>query len=217
MLKKRSISIGFIITALLIAGAVIVFLSGQEGSNEWREVQDRVLPQFMPVENKTQIPLVSKEFSEEVDIGFVIDAETKYQFIDPNMLETYGISEEQLYDTALDNLEAISKNISVEVAQASDEDETAKYVIVELDDGFAAARLLSAGVRRAIGRELGQEYIAAIPTRDFLIFWHRDFPLYDAFEKQVKVEFDAEEEYPLTAQSFLVNRYGIQAVEKVEE
>ena len=217
MLRKRSTNIVLIVIVLALAGAGLMFLSDTKQSEAWREARDRVLPQFMPSENKEKIDLIAREFGAGVDIGVVVDAETKYQFVDSLMLESFGISEEQLYNKALDNLDARSRNINVEVAQASEEDETARYVIVELDDGYAAVRLLSSGVRRAISRELGDEYIAAIPTRDFLIFWHRNFPLFDAFTKQVETEYGLEENYPLTPALFLVNKYGIQPVEKAEE
>ena len=214
MFKKRQTSVLFIAIVLLIVGAGITFLAGSGQSKEWRSIRDRILPQFMPVEKKTLTDVVSWQFTDEVDIGFVVDADKKYQFVDSTMLQLWGVTVEELYDKALDNLDARSRNIKVEVAQASDEDETAKYIIVELDDGYAAVRLLSSGVRRAIARELGDEYIAAIPTRDFLIFWHRNFPLFDAFDKQVQIEFSAEEQYALTPALFLVNKYGIQPVEK---
>ncbi|MDP7069075.1 MAG: hypothetical protein QF815_00985, partial [Candidatus Peribacteraceae bacterium] len=61
------------------------------------------------------------------------------------------------------------------------------------------------------------EYYAAIPTRDFLIVWHKDFPLADAFAGQVQTEYETEQEYPLTPNLFLVNSYGIQPLMKVSK
>lgn len=210
--RAQKTHLALVAVVLLIAGFAVTFHKNQNINEQWREVRERVLPQFIPAQNKTLIPLVTREFSSTVDIGFVIDGEEKYDFINPAMLASYEITAQKLYDTAMKNLDARSKNISVEVAQASEGDDSAKYVIVELDDGYAAVRMLSAGVRRAIARELGGEYIAAIPTRDFLIFWHKEFPLFEAFQKQVQVEFSAEKNYPLTATLFRVNQFGIQAV-----
>ena len=214
-LQKRKTNVILILTLLLIAGAGIGFVSMRQTSKEWRDVRSRIMPQFMPVANKALIDLVAKPFAEDVDIGFVVDAETKYQFVDHALMEQWGVDEDMLYDQALNNLEARSRNINVEVAEASEDSPNAKYVIVELDDGYAATRSLSGGGRRAIARELGDEYFAAIPTRDFLIFWHKEFPLFDAFAKQVEVEYRAETTYPLTPKLFVISRAGIQQVDKI--
>lgn len=217
MFTKHATNFGLIAIVLILAGVSIAMLSMQQGSKAWREVKPRIMPQLIPSTNKTLVPIVTASFSETVDVGFVIDAETKYQFVEKDMLEAWDIDVEGLYNQAIKNLDARSRNINVEVAEASDDDPTAKYVIVELDDGYAAARILSADVRRAIARELGDEYIAAIPTRDFLIFWHAQFPLFDAFAKQVQVEYDAEDTYKISPVPFFVNKYGIEEMKRREE
>jgi uncharacterized protein YtpQ (UPF0354 family) len=210
MLKKRSTNVVLIAIILVIASSALVFVSARKANEGWRSVRDDVMLQLMPATHKEKIDVVFRPFVTEVDVGVVLDEETKYQFISSVMLEEWGISEEILYEQARKNLDAISRNIKVEVAQASETDETAKYVILELDDGYAAARILSDGVRKAITRELGDAYVAAIPTRDFLIFWHKDFSLFDAFANQVQTEFDAEKDYPLTPVILFVDSNGVQ-------
>lgn len=216
MFKKHSVSVGVIVLVLAVAGAAIITMGNAQGSKEWREVRSRIMPQLMQTSHKQKIDIIHKEFADDIDIGFVVDAETKYQFIDSEMMENWKVTQEVIEDQAMRNLEARSRNIKVEVAQASETDPKAKYVIVELEDGYAAVRLLSPGVRKAIMRELGDEYIAAIPTRDFLIFWHAQFPLFDAFATQVEAEFKAETEYPLTPRPFFVGRDGIEQMVRKE-
>jgi uncharacterized protein YtpQ (UPF0354 family) len=194
-----------------------MFLSARKANEGWRNVRDNVILQLMPATHKDLIDVVHRPFISEVDIGVVVDADTKYQFVSSILLEEWGVDEDALFEQARNNLDAISRNIKVEVAQASETDETAKYVIVELDDGYTAARILSDGVRKAISRELGEAYVAAIPTRDFLIFWHKDFTLFDAFASQVQSEFDAEQDYPLTPTILFVDNTGIQEMVKNAE
>ena len=214
MFKKNSTNIVLIAIILLIAGAAIIFLSARNTNSAWRNVRDNVLVQLMPATQKDLIDVIHRPFIANVDVGVVVDADTKYQFVSSEMLLLWGIDEDALYEQALKNLNAISRNIKVEVAQASDTDATAKYVILELDDGYAAARILSDGVRKAIARELGDGYVAAIPTRDFLIFWHKDFALFDAFAAQVQKEFDLEEDYPLTPMLLFIDSKGVQEMVK---
>lgn len=220
MFKKRSASIGIILIVLAVAGVGIVTIAtvGNSGSKEWRDVRGKIMPQFLQIEAKDHITNVLwKPFSSQVAIGYVVDAGSKYEYIDTHMMEKWGVTQAMIEEQAMRNLDARSRNINVEVAESSEDDPNAKYVIVELDDGYSAARLLSAGVRKAIARELGDEYIAAIPTRDFLIFWHKEFPLFAAFSKQVETEYTEETEYPLTPAPFFVSKSGIEEMVRNEE
>ena len=205
------------ILALVITG-VIVFTVFQKsrGTPEWIAVRNNILPQFAPADLKEKTDIITMGFSPTVDIGFVVSKDSTYQFISQAELNIWEVQMDMVYETAMRNLDKRSKNINVEVAEAAEKDPTARYVIVELDDGFSAVRLLSSNVRKAIAREVGDEYIAAIPTRDFLIFWHKEFPLFEAFSDQVKKEYRNETEYPLTSDLFVVNKQGIQPV-KLEE
>ena len=211
-MKNKAPIIGGAVAVIIAIGIVIAVVQGSRGAPEWIAIRDNVLPQFTTTDLKIKESIITRSFSPQIDIGFVVEADTLYQFISQEELDIWKIDEDTLYDTALRNLDKRSQNINVEVAEAAESDPTAMYVIVELDDGFSAVRLLSAGVRKAIAREVGNEYIAAIPTRDFLIFWHKDFPIFDAFAQQVRTEYETEEDYPLTPDLFRVNKYGIQPV-----
>lgn len=197
---------------IILLGIACVLLSscGKE-KTDWELAQSQIMPQLIPVENKTLIPLVTKPFLPDVDIGFVIDREQRYDFIDPGYLTQWGIDEETLVETAMKNLEERSKNLSLEVARLGDSKEPKDtYVIVELADGYSAVRLLSSRVRNAVRQELGDEYIAAIPHRDFLIFWNPSFPLGSQFLQQSRKEFDEAKTYKLSPELVLVKRDGMQ-------
>ncbi|MCB9807960.1 DUF1444 family protein [Candidatus Peribacteria bacterium] len=217
MFKRHRANIGLIAIILLIAGGAVVMLSSGAGSAEWREAKLNIMPQFLPTEKMEKLNVLSTSFSDDVSIGFVLVSGDQYEFIDDNMVKAWEVEADVVEEQAMRNLEARSRNLDVEVAEATDQGPNTKYVIVELDDGFAAVRLLSPGVRRAIARELGDEYIAAIPTRDFLIFWHRQFPLFDAFGKQVEAEYSLEADYPLTPALFFVGKDGIEEMIKKAE
>lgn len=199
----------------LLSLTCLLLASCGKPDTPWEAVQDSILPQLIPVENKTKVPLVVKPFLPDVDIGFVIDKETTYTFVDPGNLKEWGIDEDTLQETALKNLEKLSKDLNIEVAHAG-ESKQETYVIVELEDAYSAVRILSDSVRKVVNRELGNEYIAAIPTRDFLIFWHPSFSLGVQFTNQVRTEYDAEETYKLSPELLLVTSKGIQQL-KTEE
>lgn len=204
---------------VILLGIACVLLSscGKE-KTPWEQAKERIMPQLIPVENKTLIPLVIKPFLPDVDIGFVIDREERYDFVDPGYLEQWGIDEDTLAEAAMQNLEERSKNLSLEVARLGDsKDPKDTYVIVELADGFSAVRLLSSRVRDAVKRELGDEYIAAIPHRDFLIFWHPSFPLGSQFLQQARKEYEEAKKYKLSPELVLVKREGMQQLKVTEK
>ena len=203
------------IPGLLIVGGIVVFaMQNREGNDEWREVREHVLPQFMPATNTDRFNFVHDEFSTDVSIGYVVDHETTYDFIGPEMAAAWGVDEQTVKDQAIENLEERAKNLEMDVAFAGDvQTPQNTYIAVETADGYSAVLLLSARVRGAVKEELGAEYIAAIPHRDFLIFWHPDFPLTDAFLKQVALEYQSEDTYMLTPQPFGVTDNGIQPLE----
>ena len=203
---------------MAITGAIVyTIVQKGRGTPEWIAVRNDIMPQFASTDLKSTTNILTMDFSPTVDIGFVISGESTYRFISQAELDIWKVNMDMVYETAMRNLDKRSRNINVEVAEAAEKDPTAKYVIVELDDGFSAVRLLSSNVRKAIAREVGEQYIAAIPTRDFLIFWHKDFPLFAAFSDQVKKEYLNEVQYPLTPNLFMVNKQGIQPVQLQEK
>lgn len=216
-MSKRPQTIALsIILVVLIGGLGALIIFGGEQS-EWDKSKSLVLPQLMPVENKDSLPLISTPLSDEIDIGFVIDREDTYDFINEETLEFWGVTLDELFEQALDNLDARSVGIDMEVGETIPDDPRGTYVILEMTDGYAAARLLSLSIRNAIAQELGEEYIAAIPTRDFLIFWHPEFSFHDEFIAQVQKEHELGGKYKLTPNPFLVNSLGIQALEAIEK
>lgn len=212
-MRKHWISIT-IVTLAVIATAVTLVIVHRRNVTTWEIVKANIMPEFMPAENKDKVPLIARPFSKDIDIGFVIDKELGYTFVDKGRLKEWNIDEETLARTAMENLETRSQNVNLEVDHVGESTSPEMtYVMLELKDGYSAVRLLSTAVRRAVVRELGDEYIAAIPTRDFLIFWNPKFALAEQFSKQIQKEYEEEPTYKLSPGLFLVNQKGIQKVE----
>jgi len=215
--RKHWIS-AVIVSLAVIATVVALVVVQKKHSTPWELVKANIMPEFMPAENKTKIPLVARPFSKDIDVGFVIDKDLGYTFVDKGRLKEWNIDEETLARTAMENLETRSQNVNLEVDHVGDKASPENtYVMLELKDGYSAVRLLSTAVRRAVIRELGEEYVAAVPTRDFLIFWSAKFPLSEQFIAQIQKEYDEEKTYKLSPELFLVNQQGIQMVKMVKK
>lgn len=174
----------------------------------WDAIRDKVMLQLIPVSNKEKIDAIRRPFSDEVDIGYVIDGETKYAFINEDKLKEWNISEEDLHEEATANLEETSEDIEIEFTTM----EGYAYGILEVLDGYAAARILLPSIRERMAVELDEPYVAGIPTRDFLIAWPKDFPIHQHFAEQVRKEFETEESYPLSPNLFVVTKEAITPV-----
>jgi len=200
------------LSILLVSSTVL--LAGCTGNKEWRKVKDTVLPQLMEGNLKRRLPLiVHREISRDLDIGYVLDHEIGYDFIFRKNLEEWGISENTLHKTAMRNLEKIAKDTEIQLADA-EEQETGRYAIIETGDGYDAARILLPAIQKKVRKYLGEEYIAATPTRDFLIFWHKDFSLGGQFMEEVEKQYKLGGKYKLTPRVFLVTKKGIEPLTK---
>ncbi|MDA1208789.1 MAG: DUF1444 family protein [bacterium] len=203
MQKKILIIIGL---AILLGGGYMMLRNTE--TPEWAMAKGTVLPQLMRTKNKDLMPLVHASFSDSLDIGYVFDDETRYDFIMQPQLEQLGINQQTLHKQAMKNFTALTETPAFDVSNAGTS-ENEKYLIIETGDGFAASRLVSKAVQKRIIDELGEGATVAIPMRDILIAWPANFPLEEAFIEQVNTEFEAEETYELTTDLFIVDKSGV--------
>lgn len=199
MLHSKSVQrvlamIGGVLLLILGIGLLMLYAPGDDS---WDGVKRHVLPQFVPAKNKEIIPLVWKEFLPDVDIAYVIDRKQSYDFIIKPMLRTWGISEQELEQQAMRNLEKFARGTQIHMTKPERSPDI-PYATIETGDGYAAVRILSQDIRGVLAKELGEPFTVAIPVRDFLIAWPKDFPVADDFIEQVQKEYDQEETYRLT-------------------
>lgn len=179
----------------------------------WRQARTVLLPQFLPRENAEKLPFVRMPFSPDLDIGFVIDRLEKYEFVMQSDQRRWEVKTGILYEQAIENLMERSENLDLSLTDS--EIPTGKYITLELADGYSAVRVLLPAIRRRVARELNEPFVAAIPTRDFLIFWPQDFSLHDAFAEQVRKEFETGQRTALTPEIFRLTTESMEVV--VEE
>ena len=203
---KKLATVSLILTALLLTGC--------KGNADWKKEKASIMPQLMEGNLKRRLPLVvHREISRDLDLGYVVDYEKGYDFIMQYHLKDWDIDAGTLHKTAMSNLEKRSKSTEIQIAEA-EESKNGRYAIVETGDGYDAVRLLSPTIQKQMRNYLGDEYVAAVPIRDFLIFWHREFSLTGQFIEQVENEYAAGEENKLTPRMFLVTKDGLEPLIK---
>jgi hypothetical protein len=175
-------------------------IEGELEAMSWADVQEKVLLQLMPVSHRQMVPLVYYPLSPEVEIGVVVDLPTAYSYVREKDLAHWGVTPEQLYEVGLRHLERTSAELAFQYVDGPEH-----FMIVETKDSFDAARLLLPRIRRFVIEELGEPCLAAVPNRDFLIFWSvsNSANFNQLVRAQVRHDFETQP-YALTAKIFIV-------------
>lgn len=144
-----------------------------------------------------------------VILTLVLDREHGCTYVRTEDVEKWGLKADELYYLAVKNLDVASKNMK---AHASESDK-ARYVGLETDDGYDAARILVPGFRAFVAARLGRPFYFGIPNRDFLICWSADSTVeFTRFTRRnLKKDF-AQQPYPLSPEV-----YRVTADDKIEK
>jgi uncharacterized protein YtpQ (UPF0354 family) len=166
------------------------------------ELRARVFPQFFPAHWLVKSPeIVSTTFPSRIRIGYVVRIEGGYSYVMRPELVSAGISVAELHEAALRNL----RSLPMPELKIGETPGGPELYLGDTEDNFTAARILLPAVQRVFAQELGSEYYAAIPCRDWFICWSRD----QADDWKVRNAESAkktfqEDEYNLTPDIFIV-------------
>lgn len=164
----------------------------------WEAAQRLLRPQLMPAEYLDRMPLAHMPFGEGLVLGFVLDRPDTYAYVLAKDIERWGVTLDQANAVAFDNLDAISKEVSLQASTGAD-----PFVAVGVNDGYDAVRLLSPQFRASVAKRLGSPFYAAIPNRDFLIMWSSSAsPSFVAHAREQAIRDSRDQPYPLTPAIF---------------
>ena len=164
----------------------------------WEAAQRLLRPQLMPVEYMDRMPLAHMPFGEGLVLGFVLDRPDTYAYVLAKDIERWRVTLDQVNAVAFDNLDAISKGVSLQASTGAD-----PFVAIGVNDGYDAVRLLSPQFRASVAKQLGSPFYAAIPNRDFLIMWStKASPSFLAHAREQAVRESRDQPYPLTPTIF---------------
>jgi uncharacterized protein YtpQ (UPF0354 family) len=199
---KRIISIA---TLLIVGITSSVIFSSKEPKMSYEEVKGQILPQIIPPRIPDIEALVSAPLAGDLRVGFVIDDEISYRYLDRETVKEWNISGEDLWQNAIRNLMRISQGMEVRRFSKSD----TPFIAVGVCDSYDAARILMPEFKTKVTRELGSPFNFGIPNREFLICWpaSADKEIQDFAVKQVAADFKAHQ-YPISPKVFQVSEDG---------
>lgn len=175
----------------------------------WEEASPRIMPRIQP---ETIFEHLSRElvahipFVNETVIVFVIDLPNMTVSVTTDQMLRWGKTIDDLEAVARDNLDDYAPQIEFRSVTS---DEGGKAVLVSLQDGYDASRLLMSDLFRTLAPEFGGDFYVATPSRDMFLAISKDD---DDFVHRVndRVETDYERlPYPITDRLFYVCRDGI--------
>jgi uncharacterized protein YtpQ (UPF0354 family) len=175
------------------------FVKNLEKPESFNDVKSKLILQIMPIEYAGKMPLIQFPLGNQVIVGIAIDDEKFYRYATIKDLETWEVSENEVYQIAETNLNEKSKGIEMMAIPNN-------LVIVSTLDGFDAARILLPEMIDVFAKNLGLPFYFGIPNRDFLICFaaNADDEMRQNISNQVNTDFD-EKPYPLSRYTFIVD------------
>ena len=180
----------------------------------WEEIQPKLRPQLIPVEylklGKSFL-YESCPFSKDLLLGYVVDSPDTISFVRPDDVKAWSVDLGTLNKLAFTNLENASRQLPDRI-QDHGPGGKGRWLAISLADGYDATRILLPQLRKRIEDQLGSPFYAAIPNRDFLICWSKDYWKADQFAAEVKQDYQTKN-HQMSPDVYMVKGREIRSVE----
>ncbi len=150
-------------------------------------------------------PTVNEPLVADLSVLYVLDFPDRVQFLLESNLEEMDLDLEDVHDVAVSNLSAKSGDFLMH--------EVDGIYFLELDGMYESSALLLDGFWADIEADFGAAPVAAIPTRDLLLFAPSNDPLSVELVRRLTVQIEADTGYPIST-TLLIRRNGSWAAYK---
>jgi uncharacterized protein YtpQ (UPF0354 family) len=192
---------------------VFEMLWGQNDENlgSFEDVQSMLYPVVRPwgFTNETKVPIIKRTLIEnELETLVALDTGRTLRFISREDLNNWeGVSEEDLFFFARENLMALSDSLELQVLTGPDQEP--KAVIIATGDSHDASRVVLPSLHEKLSEVLGPDMLVGIPNRDFMIVVKADEEeLVANVSAQVKLDAQSRP-YPISGRMFRLTSDGI--------
>ncbi|MFN0053684.1 MAG: DUF1444 family protein [Planctomycetales bacterium] len=174
------------------------------------EVQERIMPMLYPEEVwQEQFPdFVGGPWVGGLVVLYVVDESNAYWFIRRDLLESWGLSVDELHGIALENLNRYFEETPMEFTVAGVE-EGPRLLIPNRQDAYNTTRLLSEQFHARLRHVLGGQFAVGAPSRDFFVAVSLESQAtVDDIRKKVEADFQ-QMDHPLSNRLLLVTLDGV--------
>ncbi|MBF2757711.1 MULTISPECIES: DUF1444 domain-containing protein [unclassified Staphylococcus] len=160
--------------------------------------------QIMPViratsfdkKNKDGHPFIIEKHTAETNIYYALDLGKSYRLIDESMLESLGLTEQQVKEMSLFNIRKLNNQYKTDEVKGN------IFYFVNSNDGYDASRVLNTKFLDDIYQQCEGEMLVAVPHQDVLIIADiRNKTGYDVMA-HLTMEFFTKGLVPITSLSF---------------
>jgi uncharacterized protein YtpQ (UPF0354 family) len=188
----------------------------ERSERDFASLKDRVMPMLKPIEllvmvSERKLPMIAyRDFLADLIITYVIDEKNSVAFINEQQLDAWGLTLQDLHDTAVANLR---RRTTEEARFTTVGEGDQRLFIFSSGDGYDATRLLLTDVLAEWERALSGRLVVGIPNRDFLIaLGDANQDIMRAVAAQVQADA-AQRDHGLTDQLFTLTAGAVRAYE----
>jgi uncharacterized protein YtpQ (UPF0354 family) len=179
------------------------------GYEVWEEIRGNIVPVLKPQDyfesGSATKHMATTPWLADVVICYAIKKNDVFRFVTGWDNDRWGITHEQLHETAIANLTKASWPKHLLGSRGRD---ASQIIVVQTEDGLASSRLLHPRLFHMFSAALGTTFWAGIPCRDTLVLFSDRRLLKQRIGRRLKKDHDASA-YSITPRPFLVTRDGI--------
>jgi hypothetical protein len=175
---------------------------------ELAQVRDRILPMLSADDEPRADERIRVPWVGGLSVGYVVDEDDSYRYIHQRMLDTWGLSQDDLHELAMTNLRTYSAEHPLEVTMVGDEDEPRMLMPVH-PDAYNCSRILDPAFHGRLRDLFGPELVIGVPNRDFFVAVSiHDDDLIEQVRARVREDYAAMH-HPLTRRLLVISADGV--------
>ncbi|MDA1165624.1 MAG: DUF1444 family protein [Planctomycetota bacterium] len=174
------------------------------------EIRNRIMPMLYPASTwkKQFFDFAAQTWVAGLAILYVVDETDAYWYVRQDLIESWGLSVDDLHAIALTNLNEYFAKNPMELLQTG-EPGGPQLLLPQRPDAYNSARLLSTTFHASLQEILGREFVAGVPNRDFFVAVSLDS---DDVIQQVRakvVDDHNRMDHPLSKRLLLISSDGV--------
>jgi hypothetical protein len=168
---------------------IVELLRAAEGSPDrsgtFDELKDRVLPMILAEKDLvSHRNTVTQPLIEGLHVAYAIDSDRTIAYLPQAHFESWGISQDDLHEAAIENL--VTRSEAMQAHAAQDEDGRVNLILFQTMDGYDASRVLLPTLHDKLREYLGSPFAAGIPNRDILLCFRNDDDTVSRLRDQIR-------------------------------
>ncbi|MCG3089448.1 DUF1444 domain-containing protein [Sporosarcina cyprini] len=177
-----------------------------EGFNKDLPIYPVIRSTSFPKESAAGHQFITKDHTAETRIYYAIDLGTTYRLIDSSMMESIGLTEQEIAEAALFKLRSLKTDYK------KDEVAGNLFYFINNNDGYDASRILNSAFLKEMEAKVEGHMTVSVPHQDVLIIGDlRNDTGYDVLA-QMTMQFFTVGKVPITSLSFIYEQGKLEPI-----